>query len=486
MNRTIRISSVLTLILLLVLLVNLTVIQGFRQEKYADNPLNTRNLIETRTQPRGQISAGGVVLAQSHQDSDGYYQREYPTDPLIYGPIEGYFSNIYGASNIESNYNEILNGTSPDLTQRSLWDELLNENSQPGNVELTILPQVQEAAYNQLANAGYQGAVAAIRPSTGEILALASTPSFNPAEISNSDTAEDAWAKYTSADGDPLLNHATQETLPPGSTFKVITTAAALNAGYTTGSVLTGQSQITLPDTTTTLENYGGQTCAGSASVTLLTAFQYSCNTAFVELGIGTGADQLRATADAFGIGATYDLGIPNVASTIGEIPDDSALGQSSIGQRDVAMTVLDNAIVAAAVANQGMRMEPHLVSRVLGSDLNVISETQPKELNQAVSPEIAQSLTELMQASERSTAGYTGADIASKTGTAEHGDEGAGTAPHTWYIAFSPSTDADVAVAVVVKNGGNMGENATGGAVAAPIGRAVIAAAQQALATQE
>ncbi|MDO4928104.1 MAG: penicillin-binding transpeptidase domain-containing protein [Corynebacterium sp.] len=486
MNRTIRITSVLTLILVLILLVNLTVIQGFRQDKYANNSMNSRNLIELRTTARGQISTGGLVLAQSTEDENGYYNREYPTDGTIYGTITGYFSDIYGTSGLESSYNDVLDGSDPNTNNLSVWQEIMGETAAPGNVELTVLPSVQEVAYNQLANAGYDGAVAAIRPSTGEILALASTPSYDPSLLANRDTAESAWADYTTEEGNPLLNHATQETLPPGSTFKVLTTAAALNAGYTPQSTLTGEAEIVLPDTTTTLENYGGHICGGSLSVTLLTAFQYSCNTAFVQMGIDTGAEELRHVADAFGVGSDYDLGIPNARGTIGEIPDDSALGQSAIGQRDVSLTVLENAVIAATVANDGKRMQPYLVSRVLSNDLNAISETQPVEVTQAVSPEVAQTLTELMQASERNTSGYTGADIASKTGTAEHGDGITETNPHTWYIAFGPTAEADVAVAVVVKNGGNRGQDATGGSVAAPIGRAVIAAAEQALATQE
>lgn len=484
MNKSIRFTALFALILSLVLLVNLTIIQAFSDDKYADNPNNRRAFIEAKTSPRGQISAGGQVLARSYQDENGFFQREYVTNPAAYGPVEGYLSDIYGAAGIESGMNDVLTGN--EVGAKQVWKQLISNEKQVGNVELTLLPSVQEVAYEQLSSNNYEGAVVALRPSTGEVLAMASTPTYNPARIVDPAGGQSAWEEYTNNPANPLLNKATQESLPPGSTFKVVTTAAALNKGYGPGSMLTGAPQITLPGTTTTLENYGGSACAGGGQVTLATAFALSCNTAFVEMAIGAGGEALRDAANAFGVSSTYDLGIPMVGGTLGEINDDPALGQSAIGQRDVAMTVLHNAVVAATVANKGKRMEPYLVSKVTGDDLSVISERKPRQLNEALDEDVANTLTELMRGSERSTAGYAGQDIASKTGTAEHGEDSGSSDPHTWYIAFGPSAEADVAVAVLVKNGGNMGPSATGGAVAAPIGRAVIAAAQQALAQQD
>lgn len=477
MNRSIRQVSLFSLLLVLVLLVNFTVIHAFRADEYANNPLNRRAFLEMKQQPRGEITTGDLVLAQSTQDENGFYQRSYPTSPEVYGPVEGYLSDLYGAYGLEASYNEILNGTDESLAVRNLWNTILGRSNEGANVELTLNPGMQQVAYDYMAQAGYEGAVVALRPSTGEVLTMVSTPSFNPQAIVDPATAESTWAELNAMEGSPLLNHATQETLPPGSTFKVITTAAGLSQGYTPGSVLTGEPSIVLPGTETTLENYGGQTCNGQMEVTLETAFRLSCNTAFVQMGIDSGTDALRQAAEAFGVGETYDLGLPMVAGTIGEIPDAAALGQSSIGQRDVAMSVLQNAVIAATVANGGVRMEPHLVARVTNQEGKTLKETEPKQLNQAVSPEIAQTLTDLMRASEQHTAGYAGQDIASKTGTAEHGEDSRNSNPHAWYIAFSPSSD--VAVAVVVKNGGSAGQAATGGSVAAPIGRAVIAAAQ-------
>lgn len=471
MNRSIRNTAIFAIIIILALLVNLSIVQVFKDKDYAKSDLNRRGLYEMKSTPRGQISAGGQVLAQSVIGQDGFYYRQYPNDVKAYGPTLGYLSDTYGASGLESSYNGVLNGTDASLFASRWWDTITGKEKTGASLRLTINPAVQQVAYEGLASRGYEGAVVAINPKTGEILAMASTPSYDPASI------EENWNQLQTQEGAPMLNHATQETLPPGSTFKVVTTAAGLANGYTPDSSVTGARQITLPGTNTTLENYGGQSCGGTTT-TLRDAFAKSCNTAFVEMGVKVGDDAMTKAAKEFGLGETYDLGLPMSAGAIGDLSDDAARGQSAIGQRDISMSVLQNAVVAATVANKGKRMEPHLVAEVLGSDLRSLKKTKPKELNQAISAEQAKTLTELMKGSERMTVGATGADIASKTGTAEHGEDSRNSNPHAWYIAFGPSADADVAVAVVVKNGGDRGQAATGGSVAAPIGRAVIDAA--------
>ena len=480
MNKPIRNIMFFALIMVIILMANLSIVHVFKEDEYANNPLNRRMFIKAKLQPRGQISAGGIVLAESKQEEEnGFYHREYPNQSQQFGIVEGYLSDVYGSNGIESSYNDILSGTanSPKLW----WKKLISNEKVVGNVELTLIPSVQQTAYSKMSDAGYEGAVVAIKPSTGEVLAMASTPSYDSAKIADENTAEQAWKQYTEDEGSPLLNHAPQDILPPGSTFKVITTAAALASGkYNPSSTLTGESQITLPGTTSTLENYGGQTCAGSHQVSLLTAFQYSCNTAFVQMSIDVGTDELRTAAAAFGVEEQYDLGLPMSKGTLGPIPDNAALGQSSIGQRDVSMSVLQNAVVAATVANGGVRMEPHVVSKVRANDLSILSETKPKELSHDIKPETAETLTQLMRASEQHTSGGSSSlNIASKTGTAEHGEDSRNSNPHAWYIAFAPGED--IAVAVVVKNGGDRGQAATGGSVAAPIGRAVISAVQAA-----
>ena len=210
-------------------------------------------------------------------------------------------------------------------------------------------------------------------------------------------------------------------------------------------------------------------------------AFAKSCNTAFVQLGIDTGADALKSTAQAFGLDSSpAPIPLQVAESTVGPIGDAAALGMSSIGQKDVALTPLQNALVAATIANKGVTMQPYLVDSLKGPDLSNIATTMPHEQRRAVSSQVADTLTDLMVDAEQVTqqkGAIAGVQIASKTGTAEHGTDPRNTPPHAWYIAFAPARAPKVAVAVLVENGGNR-LSATGGALAAPIGRATIAAA--------
>lgn len=467
MNKSIRIGAMFALLLILILLINITIIQAFREEAYAQNPLNARSFEEMQQIQRGNISAGGLVLAESNPTGEGTYYREYPGAPYTFAPVVGYLSPQYGAAGIEASQNGVLNGQDTSVLASRAFN-LFSSGDEPGaNVELTLDPDTQATAYSQLADNGYSGAAVALRPSTGEVLAMASTPSYDPNSI------DENWEQITNDPSQPLINSATQETLPPGSIFKIITTAAGLENGYTPQSTVTGQASITLPNTNTTLTNYAGQSCGGSEQVTLETAFKLSCNTAFVQMGIDVGADALRDAAEAFGVGERYDLGLEMSSGELGELPDDAAVGQTSIGQRDVTMSALQAAVMAATVANDGRRMEPYVIDRITEADLSTVKTTRPNDITQAVTEEQADTLEQLMFASERNTSGYDGNNYASKTGTAEHAE---GVPPHTWYVAYDP--DKDVAVGVVVKNGGGFGASATGGQVSAPIGRAILASA--------
>ena len=194
-------------------------------------------------------------------------------------------------------------------------------------------------------------------------------------------------------------------------------------------------------------------------------------------------ANTLAAQSEALGIGENMSIPLSVAESTLGPIPDGAALGQSSIGQRDVALTPLENAVIAATVANGGVRMKPYLVEQLQSPDLSVLAETVPESAGQAIAPEVAATLTDLMIGAENFAGGsgkIPGVQIASKTGTAEHGSDPRNTPPHTWYIAFAPAQQPTVAVAVIVEDGGDRALAATGGSVAAPIGRAVISAGLQ------
>lgn len=472
MNKSIRFGATFSLLLIVALLVNLSIIQAFKEQEYAQDERNSRLTLELRQINRGQIIAGDDVLAESFKNDSDIYQRSYPRMPFSFAPVLGYVSNTYGTAQLEAGFNAQLMGETGSGASR--FFRTGRESDRKGNtVELTIDPQLQALAYDQLSDRGYSGAIVALRPSSGEVLAMASSPSYDPNTISNPETTEQAWADINSDPGQPLINHATQEQLPPGSIFKIITTAAGLRAGYTPDAMLTGEAETILPGTNVPLTNYDGKVCGSGGDVPLTTAFALSCNTAFVQMALDVGPEAVRDAATAFGVGERYDLGLPTASGSLGEVPGGAELAQTAIGQRDVTMTALQAAVMAGIVANDGVRMSPYVVGRVLRPDHSELSATKPKELNEAITPDEASTLKDLMFGSERSTSGYDGNSFASKTGTAEHAE---GADPHVWYVAFDPAKD--VAVAVVVKNGGNTGPSATGGKVSAPIGRAILNAA--------
>jgi penicillin-binding protein A len=486
MNASLRRIAVMIMVLVVLLLANATLTQVFTADGLRSDPRNQRVLLDEYSRQRGQISAGGQLLAYSVSTEGRFrFLRVYP-NPMTYAPITGFYSLRYSSTGLERAEDTILNGSDQRLFGRRLADFFTGRDPRGGNVATTINPQVQQAAWDAMedgCNGPCKGSVVALEPSTGRILAMVSAPSYDPNLLATHDVEEQAttWQQLRDNRDNPLLNRAISETYPPGSTFKVITTAAALQAGATVNTQLTAQPRIPLPDSTATLENFGGSSCGGGPTASLRDAFAKSCNTAFVQLGIETGADALKSTARAFGLDAAPPTIPLQVAeSTVGPIPDPAALGMSSIGQKDVALTPLQNALVAATVANKGVAMRPYLVDSLKGPDLANISTTSPREERRAVSQQVADTLTDLMVAAEQVTqqkGAIAGVQIASKTGTAEHGTDPRNTPPHAWYIAFAPAQAPKVAVAVLVENGGDR-LNATGGAVAAPIGRATIAAA--------
>ncbi|MEU7816282.1 penicillin-binding protein 2 [Pseudonocardia sp. NPDC049154] len=484
MNTPIRRIAIAVMALILLLLGNLTYVQVVKAGDYRDDPRNQRVLLAEYARKRGQISADGQVLAQSVETDDRLkYQRQY-TDGPAYSPLTGYYSVIYSSSGLERYADPVLNGSDDRLFARRLSDLITGRDPAGGNVVLTVKPSVQERAYEEMAEKGYEGAVVALQPKTGEILAMVSTPAFDPNPLAshNSATQQQAWKADNAADPATLPNRAIDQTFPPGSTFKLVDVAAALQNGYTPDSQLTAAPNIKLTNTNTTLENYAGTQCGTGQTASLREALARSCNTAFAQLGGELGADKLRAQADAFGIGRS-DLSIPMpvTASGVGDLPDTAAVQQSSIGQRDVRLTPLQNAMIVASIANGGQTMAPHLIKEVQGPDLDVIDTTEPDRLGRSMPAGVAATLTDMMIGSEARTSGggkITGVQIASKTGTAEHGTDPKNTPPHAWYVAFAPANDPQVAVAVLVENGGDRALEATGGSVAAPIGRAVIAEA--------
>ena len=488
MNASLRRISVVVMALIVLLLLNATMTQVFTADGLRADPRNQRVLLDEYSRQRGQITAGGQLMAYSvATDSRFRFLRVYP-NPAVYAPLTGFYSLRYSSTGLERAEDQLLNGSDERLFGRRLADFFTARDPRGGNVDTTINPRVQQAAWDAMqqgCNGPCKGAVVALEPSTGKILAMVSSPSYDPNLLASHDPDAQAaaWQRLRDDPNSPLVNRAISETYPPGSTFKVITTAAALAAGATDTEQLTSAAKIQLPNSTAMLENYGGTPCGPGPTVPLTEAFAKSCNTAFVQLGMHTGVDALRSMAEAFGLDSPpAPIPLQVAESTVGAIPDAAALGMTSIGQKDVALTPLQNAEIAATIANGGVTMRPYLVDSLKGPDLTNISTTSPYQQRRAVSPQVAAKLTELMIGAEKvaqQKGAIPGVQIASKTGTAEHGTDPRHTPPHAWYIAFAPAQAPKVAVAVLVENGADR-LSATGGALAAPIGRAVIEAALQ------
>lgn len=493
MNTPLRRVGLTMLAMVVLLLANATYIQVVKAEDYRDDSRNQRQLLYEYGRERGQIVSqfGGTILAQSSKTNDRLqFLRKYRNGPM-YAPITGYYSWRYGSAAMERERNEILTGEDARLFVRKLSDLITGRDPRGGHVQVTIDPTVQQAAYEAMTSRGFTGSVVAMKPDTGEILGMVSTPSYDPNKLAShdGDVQEKAWASWNCDPAaancnhnNPMRNRAIQETYPPGSTFKLVTTAAALENGATADTPVESASNVPLPGTSgVTLENFAGATCPGS---TLADALAYSCNTAFAKLADELGAQKLRSTARQFGIGMD-DLSIPLDVeqSHLGPLDSSAVLYQSGIGQRDVRLTPLQDALLSATIANDGVAMKPQLVKELLAPDLSTLEEFEPEELTgePALSEQNAEVLKQMMIASEANTSGEgkrSDLTIASKTGTAEHGVDPKNTPPHAWYTAFAPAEDPQVAVAVIVESGGDRGLAATGGTVAAAIGRLTINAA--------
>ena len=474
MNAPLRRVAISVLVLFTLLIINVNYIQVVRSDELRTNSSNTRVLAAEYDRERGAIVVGGTAVAES-EPTDGRlkYLRNYPQGAL-YAAVTGYHSLIYNNSQLERAENDLLAGTDPRLTFRRLADMFTGRDPAGGDVVLTLDPAVQEAAMAGLE--GVTGAVVALDPTSGAVLGMASTPSYDPTRLSSHDPADIRayWDELESASPDPRLNRAIGDNYPPGSLFKVIVSAAALGDGRTPETVVPAPDLLTLPDTSTTLENFNGSRCSPSGEQSLIDALTISCNTAFAQLGIDLGEDRVREMAEAFGLdGEGYEIPLDVAPSGVGDIESAAALGQTSIGQRDVRMTPLQAALVASTVANDGVQMKPYLVDQVQAPDLTVIDSTEPEEWREPISADVANQLTEMMVSVVDNGSGraarISGVQVAGKTGTAQVSDE---VADHTWFMGFAPADDPQIAVAVFVANGGG-----TGGERSAPIARQVIQA---------
>jgi peptidoglycan glycosyltransferase len=487
MNRAILRISLACLAMFLLLLLNVNYVQAFETTKLAGEPGNIRVFNEQFTFQRGTILANGDGTDQKIAESrpvkgTDTYQRYYPAGK-IYAAVTGY-DTIYGKTGIEQAENPFLAGTAPQLAVHNLTALLTGKQKQGATVELTISPAAQKAAYAALAaDGGHSAAVVAINPSDGAILALASYPTFNPNVLTTlNGTKFDKIDKELVQDpAQPLLNRAIQETYPPGSTFKIVTSSAA----FSTGAVKNTQSTIPAPTTLTlpnghTLINDDGEAC-GDGTPQIIQAFLLSCNTAFGKLGMRLGAPELRSYATRFGMNKPLAIPLPVVPSVLPEgqgWTDPSLTAYTAIGQYNDEVTPLQEALFAATIANGGRLMQPYLVQQVVGPGLSVVEQHSNSVLSQAIAPSVAGDVQQMMNAVTHNPGGTAyatagpqatgGLDIDGKTGTAQNGVNNTGLNDAV-FSCFVPGQN--IAVGVIVQGGG------FGADAAAPIAVAVIKA---------
>ncbi|WP_282796371.1 penicillin-binding transpeptidase domain-containing protein [Streptomyces sp. CC224B] len=483
MNKTIRHASVFALLLVLALLVRATWLQFHDAKALADETMNRRNAIKTYAEPLGDIIVAGDAVTGSRRTSGGdlAYKRTYKNGPL-YAAVTGYSSQVYGATQLEGIYKDLLDGSETRL--KSPLDTLTNKRADPGDVITTIDPAVQKAGYKALGDK--KGAAVAIDPKTGRILGMVSTPSYDPSSISGSADGE-AWKRLTkdteNADK-PMVNRALRQPLPPGSTFKLVVAAAALEDGLY-GSVderTDSPDPYTLPGTRTSIPNDIKSAPCENAS--LRAALQWSCNNVFTKLAVDLGEDKLRAQAEKFGFNAEkLDVPVRAGTSVYPKDMDKSSTGLTGIGQFDVTATPLQIAMVSAALANGGELKSPHMVAKTTDSDGDVLRDYDgdadaQRVVSESTAEQLQSAMRTVVEKGTGTNARIDGATVGGKTGTAQHGENNSKT-PYAWFTSFAKGDDGkEVAVAVIVESSGAARSEVSGNGLAAPIAASMMRAA--------
>jgi peptidoglycan glycosyltransferase len=477
MNRQIRQLGFVLVVLFIILFVQLNNVQVLQASKLQNDPRNNRNTVKDFSSPRGDIlSADGTILAQSVPSNDQYdLQRTYPEGEL-FGHLTGFFSFNYGSEGLEREYNDELAGHEKSISH---FTDLLTDKVTTEDVTITVTKKMQQVAKDALGDK--HGAVVALNPKTGDILAMYSNPSYDPNALSTHDFTK-AKSQRTALIADkskPMLPRTYREAYPPGSTFKTVTASAAYEKRPDlTKKSYPGVSSITPPLTNRPLSNFGGEVCGGQ----LPQLYKISCNTGFAAMGIDLGAQNMFDAAQSFGFNQVPPLDEPSVAkSTFPQVSffnrNTPQLAYSSIGQGNTTATPLQMAMVAGAIANDGVIVKPHLLKEVRDSDGNVVKAAKPEEWMRAVSSDTADKMRDNMlgvvNGGTGTAARIPNVQVAGKTGTAETHDG----LIDTWFICFAPANDPQIAIAVVVEDQANHGES-TGGVVSAPIAKKVMQAA--------
>ncbi|WP_139415622.1 peptidoglycan D,D-transpeptidase FtsI family protein [Agromyces laixinhei] len=480
MNRELKRVSIVAFLMFLTLLVSSTIIQYVQAEALSADPRNSRTLYESYSVERGPILVGGEPIAFSQPSDDDYrFQRIYANGPL-YAPITGYIPVNGEATGLERSLNDELSGQSSSQFFDSLNRLISGQDPMGASVEVAIDPVAQQAAWDALGD--YSGAVYVSEPSTGRIIAMVTKPTFDPNTLAVHDSAQ-VTATYEGllADpGDPLFNRATGGDMnPPGSVFKLVTTAAALESGrYTPESQLPNPGTFTLPGTNSVVRNTEGGNCGGGATVSLATALRLSCNIPFAELGIELGDAAIREQAEKFGFNSEFLIPTTTEPSVYPRVLDDAQTALSAFGQYEVRTTPMQMAMVSAAIANGGIVMNPNLVDQVTAPDFTPLQEFAPDEFGRAISEETASTMVEMMvngvENGAASNARIDGVSVAGKTGTAENGESD----PYTlWFTGFAPADNPQYAITVLIEDGGGLGQEGYGNLIAAPVAKQVLEA---------
>ncbi len=469
--------GIVVLAMFAALFVSSSVIHVVASEDIAEDSRNVRTLYESFSAERGQILVGGVPIARSIPvDTQFKFLRTY-SDGELYAPVVGYYTLNQGNAGIESALNSVLTGQANSQAFEQLVALVTGTTPEGASVALTIDPALQRVAWDALGDR--RGAVVALDPATGRILAMVSKPSFDPNPLAShqSSVVLDAYNVLNEDPAKPLANRAIAgDQYFPGSVFKVLMTAAALDSGrYSAESEFPNPAELALPLSTDTIKNSGGRLCGGEETVTLEVAFRLSCNIPYAELGIELGENTIGSLADAFGFGATLEIPLRVTPSSFPRGMDQAQLMLSSFGQYDVRVTPLQVAMISAAIANNGDVMRPSLIDSIIAPNLRVLQSFEPTIYSSPVSPSTAQEMTRLMVGNVSqgvaSNAAIVGIDVAGKTGTAETGLD---TGRSFWFTGFAPAEAPQVVVAVVVEGDRSEG---SGNSVAAPIARKVMEA---------
>lgn len=481
MTRSVNRLAWVLLAILGLLVGNLQYQQLLRGDDLALRADNRRALIERFASERGVILLGDEPAARSvrtdDQRDDLLFRRRYPLAPRA-AHVIGWSSTVVGTSGVERAYDAALTPGGSDVLSANLA-ELLGEGEAVGDtVRLTLVPAVQAAAERALGDR--PGAVVALDPSTGAVLAHASAPAFDAGPLADPDlgAALAAWEAYRTDDAEPLLDRAARELYPPGSTFKLVVAAAALEQGLDPTTAFDDTATFT-PDVGQPIRNSSETTCDGGGRITLARALEVSCNVVFGQLATELGTATLSEQAQRFGFDRRIPYDLPSVVSTYpnGDL-DAAQLAQTGLGQFDVRATALQMAVVGAAIANDGVLVRPTIVRDVLDDTAATVGGPQQGPWDesgfpaQAVSSRTAEQLQQIMVDTVLRGTGQQAriADVTvgGKTGTAQDPSDPTATA---WFVGFA---EQRVAVAVVVPDAGGGG----GGAVAAPIARQVMEAA--------